>query len=255
MCAGINAHRITTYVNGRVVGGTEAQPHSAPWMITMQYGIVATSHVCGGSIIAPQWVLTAGHCVLAIGPEGIFYVAAGRHSLSSHEISEQIRYVDRRQTWVHEDYNGMVGPHDIALMKVQPFQFNEFVQPIALPAAGSEHTGDVVLHGWGSTSDSWSSIMPDALQTVTKPIITLEECEAAFNFNYSSPLHENNICTGPLSGGIGGCGGDSGGPISQRGKVLGIANWTAFPCGQENGPTVYCKVSAYIDWIDGIINQ
>ena len=252
-----NVQRHTGFVSERIVGGTDALPHSAPWMITMQYGVVVTRHICGGSIINTEWVLTAGHCVLAIGPEGIFYIVAGRNSLSSHETSEQIRYVNRSLMFVHEDYNGGVAPHDIALMKVEPFNFNDFVQPIALPAAGLEHTGNVVLHGWGSTSNTGTPNMPDTLQTVTKPIISLEACAAAFlrNLNDTTPLHENNICTGPLTGGISACSGDSGGPISQNGEVLGIASWTIIPCGHEDSPTVYCKVSAYIDWIENVIEN
>ena len=43
---------------GRIVGGTEAKPHSWPWMVSLQSG----SHFCGGSLINNQWVLTAAHC-------------------------------------------------------------------------------------------------------------------------------------------------------------------------------------------------
>ncbi len=44
--------------NGRIVGGENSEPGSAPWMVSLQWGIVRPAHFCGGSIINPNWVLT-----------------------------------------------------------------------------------------------------------------------------------------------------------------------------------------------------
>uniref|UniRef100_A0A5F8GS37 Peptidase S1 domain-containing protein n=1 Tax=Monodelphis domestica TaxID=13616 RepID=A0A5F8GS37_MONDO len=44
---------------GQIVGGQEARPHSYPYSVSIQYG---GEHFCGGSLIRPQWVLTAAHC-------------------------------------------------------------------------------------------------------------------------------------------------------------------------------------------------
>lgn len=241
------------FVNSRVVGGEDAKPHSAPWVISMQWGALVTSHRCGGSIIAPNWVVTAGHCLLGVADIGMFVVVAGRHNLNFHESQQQRRDIIRSQTWIHERYTGGVAPYDIALIRVEPgFEYNSFVGPIELPIAGEQHTGDVQLHGWGSISTTNWPNLPDVLQTVVKPIISLKECADAFG---PSPLHESNICTGPLSGGISACSGDSGGPITQQGAVIGIASWTVIPCGQANAPTVYTGVSSFIDWIENIVEH
>lgn len=241
------------FLNGRVVGGAEAVPHSAQWIVTMQWGIVTGSHRCGGSIITPNWVVTAGHCLLGVRPDGIFLLAAGRHNLRGNEYTEQRRNINRAQTWIHEDYLGGVAPFDIALILVEPgFVYNSWVGPIALPTQDHDHVGDVTLHGWGSISTTNIPNMPANLQTVVKPVLTLADCAEAFG---ESPLHETNVCTGPLSGGISACSGDSGGPISQDGEIVGIASWTVIPCGQANAPTVYVKVSSFVDWINRIIDN
>jgi len=67
---------------------------------------------------------------------------------------------------LHEDYdNSVIGPHDIALIKVdEPFVLNAYVQIIGLPVADSIPIGDADISGWGSVSTDLTSIMPDRLQ-------------------------------------------------------------------------------------------
>jgi secreted trypsin-like serine protease len=45
----------------------------------------------------------------------------------------------------------------------------------------------------------------------------------------------------------GGCGGDSGGPITWRGAVVGVVSWGLRPCG--NSPTVFIRVEHHLAWL------
>merc|ERR1711913_223549 len=47
---------------GRIVGGTEAYPGEFPHQIALLRGGVGGSLMCGGSLVAADRVITAGHC-------------------------------------------------------------------------------------------------------------------------------------------------------------------------------------------------
>lgn len=248
-------HRRYDWISGRIAGGEPAQLHAAPWIVSMQWGFGnRVAHMCAGSIISATWVLTAAHCVGGHTRFGTFVLLAGRHNLrnaSETATSEQRRNIRRAHTFRHPNYvaSRSVGPWDLALIHVAPgFVFDAFVAAVALPDADRLPSfGEAcTLHGWGSVSTTLWPSMPDALQTVAKPTITMRECKQHLPAKY---LHESNVCTGPLSGGVSACGGDSGGPLTQGDRLVGVVSWGVMPCGSRNAPTVYVRVSAFVDWI------
>jgi len=88
----------------QIVGGEEAPEGAYPYVASLQWGLFKTSHFCAGSIIKEQWILTAGHCILAVPSIGQFKVKAGKHNLKTSESTEQV--VEVAKTVVHEEYNG-----------------------------------------------------------------------------------------------------------------------------------------------------
>ncbi|XP_003692694.2 trypsin-1 [Apis florea] len=245
--------------DSRIVGGNEAKLYQYPWQVSLQWGwLFGNSHFCGGSILSDRWIITAGHCVLAVPDYGDFVVKAGKHDLKAKEVGEQTIAVEK--TFVHENYTGDVAPYDIALLKLaSPLKLTAMVQPIRLPSVpSSTPTGKATLTGWGSTSKTNNPIMPTKLQTVDLPLIDLAACKKAIEkLTGPSPLHETNICTGPLTGGFSACSGDSGGPLAHnatgRAELIGIVSWGIIPCGTVGAPSVYTKTSSFVTWIGNIM--
>ncbi|HMQ58801.1 MAG TPA: trypsin-like serine protease, partial [Rhizobiaceae bacterium] len=51
---------------GRVIGGVDAEPGAWPWQVALMIAgrpVNPDAHFCGGSLVLPNWVLTAAHCV------------------------------------------------------------------------------------------------------------------------------------------------------------------------------------------------
>ncbi|KAH0954452.1 hypothetical protein HN011_010735 [Eciton burchellii] len=249
--------RIRFPISPQIVGGSDAPEGAYPYIVSLQWGFSSTSHFCAASIYNRYWLITAAHCIQAVPNIGRFIIKAGKHKLSGTEKGEQEREVE--SSIVHEKYQGGVAPYDIGMIKLKtPLDLtSKQVQSIGLPEAESEPTGDAILCGWGSTSSSHFPDMPDRLQHVKLVHVNRVTChESVERLTGYSPVHETNVCTGPLSGGTSACSGDSGGPLIKRSgdkvTLTGIVSWGIIPCGTIGAPSVYTRVSKFNGWIQNV---
>ena len=195
---------------GQIVGGETAAPGAWPWMVAIRVFDEPDSYsFCGGSLVAPSWVLTAAHCLVNATPEQIV-ATVGVHRLGSGQ--GQRRTVDR--IVVHPRYGFDFAhdfAHDLALLHLsQPVEAGSAAllttDSLALAAPGT--LAKVI--GWGARSeDSREGLLSYDLQQVELPVVSEEDCTTSMG----RMINENLLCAGYIEGGKDACHGDSGSPL------------------------------------------
>ena len=230
---------LTTAPSSAVVGGGNASPGEYPSVAEVTFG----PFLCTGTLITPDWVLSAGHCGSVTGavvaspaswPPQLINVRIGGVSQNDGEQRSASRVV------VHPDYLATSG-YDISLIQLSQ---SSTMAPTQVAGAGERSLWTAgtleTIVGWGATEEGGD--VPDNLQEARVPITTDEYCAGA----YSDFDPATMVCAGFPQGGVDTCQGDSGGPMFGRTSAgaLRVVGTTSFGegCARPGKPGVYGRV-------------
>ncbi|KAG5675067.1 hypothetical protein PVAND_005004 [Polypedilum vanderplanki] len=226
--------------NGQVV-----QPNSIPYQVLLLVKRGDKTSKCGGSLVKPDRVLTAAHC---LKDRDSVEVIVGAHKIHDRrEKTRQSQTVEPSNLFPHPTWAPGKG-HDVGIVKLpEPFELNEYVDTIKLPYGLDDESfnGEIAkIAGWGEIDDNPRDHV-GPLRAVENPIISNHDCR-----KHHVKIDSGNLCLSE-KGGRRTCSGDSGGPLVVRfnGEIIQVGLTSK---GDSHGcdtvaPSIFTRVTSYLD--------
>ena len=240
---------------GAVSGGKKASPADVPFIVSLPNG-------CTGTLIAPDRVLTAGHCLDNFSPINFRVHIAPAHNpgwtdggLATRGFAVEPRFKESFP-FAHRSPQNAIAQYDVGIILLE--QPVTGVTPVKLGTSADDKVGTSgSLFGYGlhtSTPRDFST----ALRTGDLSVISASKCAQA----YPKAIIASELCTQDLKSKraplVQACPGDSGGPTlvsTPDGPVeIGITSWGPevkdAKCGAKPLPEVAMRVSSFLSFIN-----
>ena len=234
-----------------IVGGQPAGPDEYPFQVALLRRGVSNRYqaqFCGGSLISPDTVLTAAHCLEGM-TAGQIDVLVGTHTLAPGGGGARLPV---RRIRSHPGFNPDTYANDVGIIQLGVERGEELIPTVQAGQNGLWDPGTpATVIGWGNRSANGSDF-PFLLHEVEVPILSNAECATQYGNQY---VATKMLCAGDLvNGGEDSCQGDSGGPFfvpdGGSGWVqAGVVSWGIL-CARRQFPGVYTRLANYTAFIN-----
>ena len=227
-----------------VIGGVPSEPGSWPEAAAL---FSNSSYACSGVLVAPDLVLTAGHCNFNLTEVQLDTVDHEREPGEVHTVTE---------TWVHEDF---FQTFDIALLRIaEPATVHP--PDLALSCAADALLQDdalVTVVGFGATDPDGLALTTALNEAVLRVVDA--DCDDPSRGCNEAVMPAGELIAG--GDGVDSCSGDSGGPLFALDSdgvpwLVGITSRSAVPsdttCGDGG---IYVRLDAIQDWIESVSGE
>lgn len=224
-------------VSASIVRGNPAsEPY--PWMVSIQ--TAEHEHFCGGSLIAPHWVLTAAHCS-QVGPDASVRIGSPRWDQGGEVVAAA-------EVLVHPKFGGSTrNGYDVALVRLA----RDVTTPTIALADSAQLGQQARIMGWGSVCSfeeacEWPVVLQELDTTLNPPDSCHPDPEGPGEPGVIHPDRE--WCVDNPDGNKGACVGDSGGPLIVKvdgaWRLIGDTSRSSRGTGCGGSPTIYANVLA-----------